>query len=177
MKFCNLHLIILLCANTVYGITLQSVYDEAGPSNGYDKYVILEKNIIYTGEVGIYEGNVFIEGNGATIDLDGGLGIWAYAETNYPANLEIEFVTIVNGGYNGLTFNGTSTGIISNCNFIQNEFGIQVMDDANILVSNCNFIDNNQFGIAKRGTTSFFEVSYSNFWGNNLGCGGYNENC
>ena len=159
------------------GITLQSVFDASGPGNGYDKYVVLEQDMIYTGEVGVYEGNVFIEGNGSIVDLNGGLGIWVYAEEDYPANLDIEFVTIIKGGYNGLTFNGTSTGNISNCNFIQNGFGIQIMDDVNIFVNNCNFVDNSQYGIAVRGTVASFEISYSNFFENSLGCGGYNENC
>jgi len=177
MKVPFISLISSLCISISFGITLQSVFDAAGPGNGYDKYVVLEQNIIYTGEVGVYEGDVFIEGNGAIVDLNDGLGIWIYAEDGYPANLDIEFATIINGGYNGLTFNGTSTGNISNCNFIQNGFGVQIMDDVNISVKNCNFINNNQYGIAIRGTTASFEISYSNFWENDLGCGGYNENC
>ena len=127
--------------------------------------------------MGIYEGDVFIEGNGAIVDLNGGLGIWVYAEEEYPANLDIEFVTIINGGYNGLTFNGTSTGNISNCNFIHNAFGIQIMDQVNLSIKNCNFIENSQYGIAVRGTTASEVTSYSNFWANELGGAGYNENC
>ena len=177
VKIFNLYFIILFCTSFVQGITLQSVFNAAGPGNGYDKYVILEQNMIYTGEVGVYEGNVFIEGNGAIVDLNEGLGIWIYAEEEYPANLDIEFVTIINGGYNGLTFNGLATGNISNCNFIQNEYGIQIMDQVNISVKNCNFIGNGYYGIAVRGTVASFEISYSNFWENSLGCGGYNENC
>ena len=100
-----------------------------------------------------------------------------YKKDAINTNLDIEFITIINGGYNGLTFNGFSTGNISNCNFISNAFGIQIMDDVNISVSNSNFINNGQYGIAVRGTTASFEISYSNFWENSLGCGGYNENC
>ncbi len=174
MKKTILYLIII---NLCYAVSLQSVYDEAGPGNGYDKHVILDYNTIYTGEIGIYEGSVFIEGNGAIIDLNSGLGIWVYAEENYPATLDIEYVTIINGGYNALTFNGTSTGNILNCNFISNDFGIQIMDETSIYVKNCNFINNNQYGIARRGTTSSFDISYSNFWENELGSGGYNECC
>ena len=178
MNKSNLYLTAVFFVAHLHGITLQSVFDESGPGNGYDKYVILEQNIIYTGEVGIFEGDVFIEGNGAIVDLNEGLGIWVYAEEEYPATLDIEYLTIIDGGYNGLTFNGTSTGYISNCNFIQNEFGIQIMDQVNISVKNCNFIDNSQYGIAVRGTTaSFDQINYSNFWENGLGCGGYNENC
>jgi len=159
------------------GVTLQSIFDASGPANGYDKYVTLEQNVIYTGEVGIFEGNVFIEGNGAIVDLNEGIGIWIYADENYPANLDIEFVTIINGGYNGLTFNGSATGNISNCNFIQNDFGIQIMDQSEIAIKNSNFIQNNSYGIAVRGTTSSFELTHSNFWENITGDGGYNENC
>ena len=177
MKTSNLYLITILVVSHLQGVTLQSVFDAAGPGNGYDKYVILEQDVIYTGEAGIYEGNVFIEGNGAIVDLQEGLGIWVYAEEEYPANLDIEFVTIINGGYNGITFNGSSTGNISNCNFISNLFGIQIMDNTNISVKNSNFVENNQYGIAVRGTVATFEINHSNFWLNELGCGGYNENC
>ena len=133
--------------------------------------------MIYTGEVGVYEGDVFIEGNGAIVDLNGGLGIWIYAEETLPANLDIEFVTIINGGYNGLTFNGTSTGNISNCNFIFNQYGIQIMDQTNISVKNSNFIHNDEYGFAVRGTLASYDVSHSNFWENAVGDCGYNENC
>ena len=177
MKMSNLYINTIFFVSLLQGITLQSVFDASGPGNGYDKYVVLEQDMIYTGEVGVYEGNVFIEGNGALVDLNEGLGIWVYAEDDYPANLDIEYVTIINGGYNGLTFNGTSTGNISNCNFIQNAYGIQIMDDVNISINNCNFVENSQYGIAVRGTIASFEISYSNCWENDLGCGGYNENC
>jgi hypothetical protein len=177
MKITILRLLTTIYCSIASGITLQSIYDEAGPANGFDKYLVLDQNIVYTGEIGIYEGSVFIEGNGAVVDLNLGLGIWVYADENYPASLDIEYLNIINGGYNGLTFNGSSLGRIINCNFISNDFGIQVMDNASIIVKNSNFIGNNQYGISMRGTTASFEIAYSNFWDNNLGCGGYNENC
>ena len=55
----------------VFPITIQEVYDNASSFEGYDKYLILERNEIYTGTLGIYEGRVFIKGNGATLDLIG----------------------------------------------------------------------------------------------------------
>ena len=133
MKSFIIILLSLLYQAILLGTSLQSIFDEAGPANGYDKYVILEKDIIYTGEVGIYEGNVFIEGNGAIVDLNEGLGIWVYADETYPANLDIEYVTIINGGYNGLTFNGSSTGFVTNCNFIQNDLNKKITDTFNNL--------------------------------------------
>ncbi len=177
MKIIKLYLLMLISIKILQGVTLQSVFDNALPGNGYDKYMVLDQNVIYTGEIGVYEGNVFIEGNGAIVDLNQGLGLWVYAEQDFPASLHIEYLNIINGGYNGITFNGTSTGNISNCNFIQNEFGIQIMDEADVLINNSNFIHNNQYGVSMRGTTAYFEINYSNFWENNLGCAGYNENC
>ena len=168
---------IIMLFQVTFCTPLYEVYENAEPMNGYDKYLILDKDIIYTGEIGVYEGNVFIEGNGAVINLNQGVGIWVYADENYPANLDAEHITIVNSGDNALTFNGTATGNIINCNFINNQFGIQIMDESEIIVKNCNFINNEQFGIAMRGTTASFELTYSNFWENELGCGGYNENC
>jgi hypothetical protein len=177
MKFILVNLILILHMSISLGVSLQSVFDGAEPGNGYDKYVILEEDMIYTGEVGVYEGNVFIEGNGAIVDLNEGLGIWVYAEEGYPANLDIEYVTIINGGYNGLTFNGISTGNIANCNFIHNAYGIQIMDSTNISVKNSNFIQNSDYGLAVRGLLASFEITYSNFWENELGPGCFNENC
>ena len=177
MKLLLVNLILMLHTSISLGVTLQSVFDSAGPADGYDKYVIQEEEMIYTGEVGVYEGNVFIEGNGAIVDLNEGLGIWVYAEEGYPANLDIEYVTIINGGYNGLTFNGISTGNIANCNFIHNAYGIQIMDSTNISVKNSNFIQNSDYGLTVRGLLASFDIRYSNFWENELGPGGFNENC
>ena len=49
--------------------------------------------------------------------------------------------------------------------------------EGDLIVNNCNFIGNRQYGIAIRGTGASCPISYSNFWENELGCGGYNENC
>ena len=170
-------LFLFLYISSIQAMTLREVYENAEPGNGYDKYIILEHEMIYYGEIGVYEGSVFIEGNGSIIDLQGGVGIWVYSDENYPASLDIEHLTITNGAYNGLTYNGTSIGNIINCNFINNDFGIQIMDNVSLTIKNCNFINNLTYGIARRGTTTSFDISYSNFWGNISGCGGFNENC
>ena len=95
VKISSLYIITVFCTSFLHSVTLQSVFDAAGPGNGYDKYVILAEGMIYTGEAGVYEGNVFVEGNGAIVDLNNGLGIWVYAEEEYPASLDIEFITII----------------------------------------------------------------------------------
>ena len=72
-------IILLLFLTLSLPSTLQEAYHNASSYEEYDKYVILEPNQIYTGGIGIYEGNVYINCRGSVIDLEGNLGIWVYA--------------------------------------------------------------------------------------------------
>ena len=36
----------------------------------YEKYIVLEPNSIYTGGIGIYEGDIYINCQGSVIDLE-----------------------------------------------------------------------------------------------------------
>ena len=157
------------------GITLQSVFDSSGPSNDYDKYVVLEQDMIYTGGVGIYEGNVLIEGNGAIVDLEGGTGIWVYGDEIIPANLDIQYITLINGEWYGVFYGGLATGNITNCNFINNGYGVQLYDFAEIQIKNSNFVENIYYGVALVTTTPLCNVNYCNAWGN--GEAPWGENC
>ena len=56
-------LLSLLTITNLFSITLQEAYDNAAPEGDYDKYVILEPNSIYTGGLGIFEGNIYINCN------------------------------------------------------------------------------------------------------------------
>ena len=67
---------IFLCLSLLYPVSLQEMYDDATSGLGYDKYIQLESNQIYTGSIGVYEGSVLIDGNGAIIDLQNENGIW-----------------------------------------------------------------------------------------------------
>ena len=55
---------LLLLSVNLFAMTLQEAYDYSDGFGEYDKYVILEPNTIYTGGLGIYEGNVYINCNG-----------------------------------------------------------------------------------------------------------------
>ena len=59
----------------------------------------------------------FIEGNGAIIDLQGGTGIWVYGDDIVPANVDMEYFTLMNGEWYGVFFGGMATGNITNCNY------------------------------------------------------------
>ena len=156
-------------------MTLQEAYDQAEPYNDYEKYVILEPNQIYTGGLGIYEGDVYINCRGSIIDLDYQNGIWIYADENYLATLEIEYCNIINGGYYGISFSGSGTGKITNCNFYNNEIGVKAFDSTTVDIENSNFIDNVVYGLGIITEHPIVTVSYSNSWNN--GDGDYWENC
>ena len=90
-------LLIIISISYLLSISLQEAYDEANSYQEYDKYLFLDSNITYTGGLGIYEGNVFIDCNGAIIDLQEGQGIRLYADEEYNSSLDIQHCSIVNG--------------------------------------------------------------------------------
>ena len=166
MKLITLSFISAIYLSLAEGITLQSIFDAAEPANGYDKYLELEVGIIYTGGIGIYEGDVFIDCNEAIIDLEDGNGIWIYADEQYPSSLEIQNCSIINGQYYGLSFGGTSIGNIKNCNFLDTSFGLKLFDYSTVNVTNCIFGFNEVYGIGIYTENPILDVSYSLFWGN-----------
>ena len=166
---------LILSLTSLRGESLYEVYQNAGPGNGYDKYVVLQQDIIYSGGVNIFEGNVLIEGNGAIIDLEGETGIWVYGDDIIPANVDMEYLTVINGEWYGVFYGGTSTGNITNCNFINNGYGVQLYDFAEIQIKNSYFVENVYYGLAIVTTTPLCHVNYSNAWGN--GEESWAENC
>ena len=175
MKLITLSFISVIYLSLAEGITLQSVFDVAEPANGYDKLVNLSQDETYTGGLGIFEGNVLIDGHGAIIDLQGGSGIWVYADENYPANLDIQYCNIINGAYYGVSYGGTSTGILTNCNFVRNDFGIKLYDFSDVEIKNCNLIENTVYGVGIYSELPVCEINYTNAWGN--GEASWMENC
>ena len=175
MKLLFISLITVLHISLADGITLQSVFDSAEPGNGYDKHVVLARSEIYTGGLGIYEGDVLIDGNGAVVDLEGGTGIWVYGDEIIPANLDIQYITLLNGEWYGVFYGGLATGNITNCNFINNGYGVQLYDFAEIQIKNSNFVENLYYGVALVTTTPLCNVNYCNAWGN--GEAPWGENC
>ena len=158
--------LIFLYISLLFPISLQEMYDNAESAFGYDKYIELDGNEIYTSGIGIYEGNIYIEGYGAIIDLENQNGIWIYSDENTEASLDIKYLSIINGAYHGLSYSGDATGNIINCNFINNDYGIKVFDTCTLSITNCNFIDNISLGFGMIGELTNIELSYSNFWNN-----------
>ena len=168
-------ILLLLIISNIYSATLQDAYNNATSMYGYDKYIILDADSIYYGSLGLYEGNIFIDGRGSTINLESGSGIWVYGDENYSCNLEIQYCSIINGSTYGLSFGGTATGIVENCNFINNEMGIKLYDQSNVNISNSNFISNIRYGVGIYSEEPTCNISYSNSWNN--GEYDFMENC
>ena len=160
-------LIIILFINiNLFSYTLQEIYDDASSYEEYNKYLVLSENNIYTGGLGLYEGNTYINCNGAIIDLQEGNGIWIYGDENNSANLDIEECIITNSLYYGLSYSGESTGNINNCNLINTNFGIKLFDNSNVIVNNSIFSSNNSMGISIYTENPNLNISYSLFWDN-----------
>jgi hypothetical protein len=90
------------------GLSLKEAVDAAGPAHGYDKYVVLETGVTYTGGLLIgpvlsgisylLEGDpgldVCIVGNGAILDLQGQLLCISYCNNR----LDLEDCVVIRGG-------------------------------------------------------------------------------
>ena len=166
---------IILILSILFPITLQEAYDEASSLYDYDKYIVLESDSIYYGGLGLYEGNILIDCQGAVINLQSEGGIWVYGDENYPCNLDIQYCSIINGEYYGLSFGGSSTGNVKNCNFINNDMGIKLYDYSEVNITNTNFIDNSTYGLGIYTEHPICNISYCNSWNN--GEYDFMENC
>ena len=166
--------IIILSISILYSTTLQEAFDNASSYGEYEKFLVLEPNTIYTGGIGIYEGDVYINCMESVIDLESGNGIWIYADAEYPSSLDIEHCTITNGLYYGLSFGGMSEGNVINCNFINTNFGLKLFDESDVFVTNSIFTNNNSMGIGIYTAIPILDANYLLFWNNEDDC---LENC
>lgn len=149
-----------ICAESLY-----DVFIEADSANGFDKYLILNPDIIYTGGLGSSEHSIYIEGNGAVIDLLEGTGLWIAGDENTTGSLNIDRCTVINGGSYGISLIGYSENIITNCNIFNTHWGIHISDSVNVTIQNVNILDN-EYGIAVSGTRTNLFIDYVNVWNN-----------
>lgn len=107
---------LLLVPISTRAITLREAFEVAGPAEGYDKYVVLQTGVTYTG--GLLIGPLFspiaydlqgeegqdvrIVGNGAILDLQGGQLCISYCENR----LDIDDCIVIHGD---IRFRGINT--------------------------------------------------------------------
>jgi parallel beta-helix repeat protein len=71
MRYLAVALAVVLLAPAVWAKSFQQAYDEASSGEGYDKLLILDPDVKYTGGCGVLQGKKScIRGNGALIDLE-----------------------------------------------------------------------------------------------------------
>ncbi len=136
--------------------SLKEAYDLAGPAGDYDKYVVLETGVTYTGGLWIgrtynrisaqFDGrgeSVRIVGNGAMLDLQGGEVCIAYCSNR----LDIDDCVVVHGdikfrGYDGGGLDYIPEGSVRYITFYQpHDYGVRmflsgagVLSERNIVV-------------------------------------------
>ncbi|MCP4632550.1 MAG: hypothetical protein GY855_06450 [candidate division Zixibacteria bacterium] len=146
MKKLVLLLIILLVASQAYGYqSLREVYDNAEPGDGYLKYIVLDPELEYAGDlITSYRDTVRIIGNGAIIH--------AVSSNAISANrtmLDVSGCVFVDG-ISAITYQSGSSGKIFNNTIVGfSESGIKIDHpnlNVNVEVFN-NIITNCQYGI------------------------------
>ncbi|MBU0618491.1 MAG: hypothetical protein KKI02_12305 [Planctomycetes bacterium] len=121
--------------------SLKEMYDLATPAAGYDKYIVLETGVTYTG--GLWIGGTFnritatfeehgedvrIVGNGAILDLQGGEICIAYCN----GRLDLDDCVIINGnvryrGYDDATLQLVPEGSVRYVTFYQpHDYGVRL---------------------------------------------------
>ena len=167
-------IIFILSLNILFSTSLQQMYNSSYPYGDYERYIILNGNETYTGGIGVFEESTYIEGNGATIDLEFGLGIWVYSDSTSNVTLDINRCTIINGSEYALSYSGNSIGTVTNINLINSVNGIKLFESSNVIMKNCNLINNSNYGVGIYSTSPTLQVSYTNTWNNT---NDYMENC
>jgi hypothetical protein len=121
--------------------TLKEQYDRAGPAPGYDRYIVLETGVAYTG--GLWLGRTFnritaefegpcetvrIVGRGAILDLEGGELTIAYCQ----GRLDLEDCIVLNGdvafrGYLDGPLDRRPTGSVRHVTFYRpHDYGVRL---------------------------------------------------
>lgn len=156
MRYLVLALAIALAAPAVWGITLQKAYDEAGPGEGYDKLLVLDPEVTYTGGCGVLQGKKScIRGNGALVDLQNNQIYCGQPGTE----ALITGCCIINGSNAGAAIavqDGAKAMIDGNTICKNGADGIKVWLDSSATIKN-NII----YGSARYGITAY-QTSYYN---------------
>lgn len=134
MKKLLIFIFLLIFGFSAHSITLKEVYETASAQGEYDKYLVLETGVTYSGGLligKIYDPNITnlsgpegldvrIEGNGAILDLEGEQICISYCSNK----LDIDNCIIINGN---IRYRGTNnslgevmpTGYVQYCTFYQ----------------------------------------------------------
>ncbi|UCH78566.1 MAG: right-handed parallel beta-helix repeat-containing protein [Candidatus Coatesbacteria bacterium] len=163
MRYVVFGVALVLCVSTAWAVKLQDVYDQAGPGEGYDKLVVLDPNVTYTGRCDVLEGKKScIRGNGALIDLQFGQVVASGTGTE----LLITGCCLVEGNAAIAIQNG-ATGIVDGNTICKSGKGVQAWQSLSCTIKN-NILYDNDYGIAREENTST-TILYNDVDSNSLG--------
>jgi len=145
----------LLICQSLFSATLKEIYDAAPPGSGYDRYIVLETGVTYTG--GLLIGGTFnrisaqfepggedvrIVGNGAILDLEGGEICLSYCSNR----LDIDDCVIVNGnirfrGYQDSSTDHWPAGFVRNVTFYRpHDYAVRLLSSGRNIELNHNIV-------------------------------------
>lgn len=156
MRYLAVALAVVLLAPTVWAKSFQQAYDEAGPGEGYDKLLILDPEVSYTGGCGVLQGKKScIRGNGALIDLKDSQIYISQPGTE----ALVTGCCLVNGssGDSAIAIQDGATATIDGNTICKaGQDGIKVWMDSSATIKN-----NIVFGVTRYGIAAY-QTSYSN---------------
>jgi parallel beta-helix repeat protein len=173
LRYLVLLLALALVVPAALAKTFQSAYDEAGAGEGYDKLLVLDPEVTYTGGCGVLIGKKScIRGNGALCDLEGAQVFLSQPGTH----LDITGCCLINGGTFGAIYVADSaTANIDGNTICKNGIGLYIWEYSSATVKNNIIFKNNRsggpmYGIAKHQYTGTLNILYndvdSNYGGN-----------
>lgn len=164
MRYLVVLLALALIVPAAVAKTLQSAYDEAGPAEGYDKFLVLDPEVTYTGGLGVLQGKKScIRGNGALCDLDGGQIFVSQPKTQF----DITGCCLIDGGGLGAVYVADNANANIDGNTIcKSGIGIYVWENSAATVKNNIIFKNNKsggymYGIAKHEYTGTLNILYN----------------
>ena len=169
MRYLVLALVMALAVPAVWGVTLQSVYDQAGPGEGYDKLLILDPNVTYTGGCGVSQGKKScIRGNGAVLDLQHNQIYCGQPGTE----VTIEGCCLINGAASdaAITVLDGAVATLDGNTFAKNYISIKIWLGSSATIKNNIVYGNSWYGVAAhQNSYGSLTILYNDFHNNGGG--------
>lgn len=148
MRYIAVILALALVAPVALAKSLQEAYDAAPSGEGYDKLLVLDPNVVYTGRCDLLKGKKScIRGNGALIDLERGQVCASQAGTE----LVITGCCLINGGV-AVGADTGATALVDGNTICKSEMGVRVWQGQATIKNN--IVWGNDYGITRDETSS-----------------------
>jgi parallel beta-helix repeat protein len=137
-------------------MSLQQAYDQAGPGEGYDKLLVLDPQVTYTGGCGVLQGKKScLRGNGALIDLQNNQIYCGQPGTE----VLITGCCLTNGasGDAAIAIQDGAVGTVDGNTICKNNIGVKVWVNSSATLKNNVIFGNSLYGVAGY-QTSYYSI-------------------